>query len=55
LTQRRPRRPRDLELIRTAGIKGLEPVFERLENTEYEPDEVSLDILLGMGETHDGG
>jgi len=29
--------------------------IEGLENTEYEPDEVSLDILLGIGETHDGG
>jgi histidinol phosphatase-like enzyme len=29
---------RDLELIRAAGIEGLEPVFELLENAEYEPD-----------------
>jgi tetratricopeptide (TPR) repeat protein len=29
---------RDLELIQAAGIEGLEPVFELLENAEYEPD-----------------
>jgi hypothetical protein len=29
---------RDLEMIRAAGIEGLEPVFELLENAEYEPD-----------------
>jgi tetratricopeptide (TPR) repeat protein len=29
---------RDLELIRAAGIEGLKPVFELLENAEYEPD-----------------
>jgi tetratricopeptide (TPR) repeat protein len=28
----------DLELIRAAGIEGLEPVFELLENSGYEPD-----------------
>jgi hypothetical protein len=29
---------RDLELIQAAGIEGLDPVFELLENAEYEPD-----------------
>jgi tetratricopeptide (TPR) repeat protein len=29
---------RDLELIQAAGIEGLEPAFELLENAEYEPD-----------------
>jgi tetratricopeptide (TPR) repeat protein len=29
---------RDLELIQAAGIEGLEPMFELLESTEYEPD-----------------
>jgi len=29
---------RNLELIQAAGIEGLEPVFELLENAEYEPD-----------------
>lgn len=29
---------RDLKLIREAGIEGLEPAFELLENAEYEPD-----------------
>jgi tetratricopeptide (TPR) repeat protein len=29
---------RDLELIQVAGIKGLEPAFELLENAEYKPD-----------------
>ena len=28
----------DLELIQAAGIEGLEPAFELLENAEYEPD-----------------
>jgi tetratricopeptide (TPR) repeat protein len=38
---------RDLELIQAAGIEGLEPAFELLENAEYEPDvpEDLLDIL----------
>ncbi len=29
---------RDLELIRAAGIEGLEPAFDLLENAEYKPD-----------------
>jgi tetratricopeptide (TPR) repeat protein len=29
---------RDLELIQAAGIEGLEPAFELLENAEYKPD-----------------
>ena len=28
----------DLDLIQAAGIEGLEPAFELLENAEYEPD-----------------
>ena len=28
---------RNLELVRAAGVEGLEPVFELLENAEYEP------------------
>jgi len=41
---------RDLELIRAAGIEGLEPVFELLENAEYEPNfpEDLSDILEGL-------
>lgn len=35
----------DLELIRAAGIQGLESVFELLENAEYEPDEDLYGIL----------
>jgi hypothetical protein len=35
----------DLEMIRAAGIEGLGPVFELLENAEYEPDEVTIDVL----------
>jgi tetratricopeptide (TPR) repeat protein len=40
---------RDLALIRAAGIEGLEPVFELLENAEYKPDKDLADILEEMG------
>jgi tetratricopeptide (TPR) repeat protein len=40
---------RDLELIRAAGIEGLEPVFELLKNAEYKPDKDLPDILEEMG------
>ncbi len=44
---------RDLELIQMAGIEGLEPVFELLENAEYKPDdpEELSDILEDLGLT----
>jgi len=37
-------------LIQAAGIEGLEPAFELLENAEYEPDlpEDLPDILEGV-------
>jgi tetratricopeptide (TPR) repeat protein len=38
---------RDLELIQAAGIEGLKPAFELLENAEYEPD-----LPEDLGQSH---